>query len=149
MTVDSTWCGKVVLLALLGAPLAWAMCSGLPQGRQEIIVRACRALTEDEAWLVDVRTGKTKPDGAPLRAGALVTDLRGDEYAYATAEADPCRQFPVGAVVVKVVESICCDTGMSGPCLFGGRWLKDLDSSDTSTGLAVPKSGDPPQESTE
>ncbi len=60
--------------------------------------------------------------------GALVTDNNGTRWMYPSSATDPCQQFPLNQVAQKRAYFTCCDTGRWGKCVFGGRWLGDLNA---------------------
>lgn len=61
-----------------------------------------------------------------LYSGALVT-AGGVKWVYPSAETNPCRKFAKSALVKMKAYLTCCDTGGWGKCVFGGRWLGDID----------------------
>jgi hypothetical protein len=62
-----------------------------------------------------------------LYTGALVTADRGLKWMYPSSEPNPCKKFPNSAQVKMVAYLTCCDSGAWGKCVFGGRWLGDVD----------------------
>jgi len=61
-----------------------------------------------------------------LYTEALVTDLRNQQLLYASSAKDPCRSFPPGRKIRMMAYFSCCDTGIWGKCVFGGRFLGDI-----------------------
>jgi hypothetical protein len=62
-----------------------------------------------------------------LYTGALVTGDRGMKWMYPSTTANPCQQFPKSTLVRMSAYRTCCDTGAWGKCVFGGRWLGDVE----------------------
>jgi hypothetical protein len=62
-----------------------------------------------------------------LYTGALVTADRGLKWMYPSTEANPCRKFSKSVQVKMMAYLTCCDSGSWGKCVFGGRWLGDVD----------------------
>lgn len=63
-----------------------------------------------------------------LYTGALVTEAHDVKWMYPSEEKDPCRKFVKGFGVKMRSYLTCCDTGRWGKCVFGGRWLGDVDA---------------------
>jgi hypothetical protein len=63
-----------------------------------------------------------------LYTGALVTAEGGVRWMYPSAETNPCQKFAKSAQVKMRAYLTCCDTGRWGKCVFGGRWLGDVDA---------------------
>jgi len=61
-----------------------------------------------------------------LYTEALVTDLRNQQWLYASSAKEPCRSFPPGRKIRLMAYFSCCDTGIWGKCVFGGRFLGDI-----------------------
>ena len=110
-------------------PQAFADCSFPNDGRViGIKVESCE--------VIDGRTNKDvlKYAGAlqktqtiqKLYSGALVT-AGGVKWMYPSVEANPCQKFARSALVKMKAYLTCCDTGRWGKCVFGGRWLSDVD----------------------
>ena len=117
----------LTLLILCAAPSAlFADCTTEPPTIKEIAVKSCRTLDPLKTKRFDIAAGGPAVDDAfYLRyyQGALVTDTRGVKYVYPVEDDNPCRLFPSGKIVRKVMDSTCCDTGRWGKCIYGGRWL--------------------------
>jgi hypothetical protein len=62
-----------------------------------------------------------------LYTGALVTEGHDVKWLYTSEERNPCRKFTKGSKVKMRAYMTCCDTGRWGKCVFGGRWLGDID----------------------
>jgi hypothetical protein len=62
-----------------------------------------------------------------LYTGALVTPERGVKWVYPSSEPNPCQKFSKSAQVKMMAYLTCCDSGPWGKCVFGGRWLGDVD----------------------
>ena len=62
-----------------------------------------------------------------LYTGALVTADRGFKWMYPSSEPNPCQKFPKSGQVKMMAYRTCCDSGPWGKCVFGGRWLGDVD----------------------
>ena len=94
-----------------------------------ILVQSCDA--------IDGRTNKEVLESAgkqlspatiqKMYTGALVTDEKGLRWMYPSAEKDPCHKFEKGSTAKMKAYRTCCDTGRWGKCVFGGRWLGDVD----------------------
>ena len=61
-----------------------------------------------------------------LYTGALVTAKGGMKWMYPSPEVNPCKQFTKSAQVEMKAYRTCCDSGPWGKCVFGGRWLADV-----------------------
>ena len=123
----------LIALAVSNAALplpAAADCSFSSDGRlTTVTVQSCE--------VIDGRTNKDvlKYAGGPQRnetiqklyTGALVTVERGGKWMYPSSEANPCKRFPNSAQVKVLAYRTCCDSGRWGKCVFGGRWLGDVD----------------------
>jgi hypothetical protein len=55
-----------------------------------------------------------------------VTASGGLKWVY-PSEANPCKKLARSAQVKMRAYLTCCDTGRWGKCVFGGRWLGDVD----------------------
>lgn len=60
-----------------------------------------------------------------LYTGALVTS-GGVKWMYPSEEKNPCQKFAKSALVKMKAYLTCCDTGPWGKCVFGGRWLGEV-----------------------
>jgi hypothetical protein len=61
-----------------------------------------------------------------LYTEALVTDLRNQQWLYPSSAKEPCRSFPPGRKIRLMAYFSCCDTGIWGKRVFGGRFLGDI-----------------------
>ena len=135
MKVGSVLLG-IMLVALLGISNAVmpvptvADCSFSSDGRIiTITVQSCE--------LIDGRTntdvlkyagGLQKSETIQkLYTGALVTADRGAKWVYPSSAANPCQKFSKSSQVKMMAYQTCCDSGPWGKCVFGGRWLGDVD----------------------
>jgi hypothetical protein len=123
----------LIALAVSNAALplpAAADCSFSSDGRlTTVTVQSCE--------VIDGRTNKAVLKYAgdlqrnetiqKLYTGALVTVVRGGKWMHPSSEANPCKKFPNAAQVKMVAYRTCCDSGPWGKCVFGGRWLGDVD----------------------
>jgi hypothetical protein len=109
---------------------AYANCVGGLEGQLiEIKVRSCENINGETNREVQEHAGQMQDtwDLKKAYTGALVTDEYGSRWMYTASTANPCEGFPNGQVVQKKGYSSCCDTGQWGKCVFGGRWLSDVD----------------------
>jgi hypothetical protein len=60
-----------------------------------------------------------------LYTGALVK-AGGVKWMYPSEETNPCQNFGKSALVKMKAYLTCCDTGPWGKCVFGGRWLGEV-----------------------
>lgn len=63
-----------------------------------------------------------------MYTGALVTEAHDIKWVYPSGEKNPCGKFAKGSKVKMRAYLTCCDSGRWGKCVFGGRWLADLDA---------------------
>ena len=120
----------IVLVVLLTAQTAFANCMFGPDGRVvEIKAVTCEAIVAERNHDVQTRAGVFYRIWNLKKAytGALITDAHGLRWMYPSPDRDPCRRFPRSARVSKRASFTCCDTGTWGKCVFGGRWLGDVD----------------------
>jgi len=135
MSIGNAFSRVALLIALpvsnVAVPIpAAADCSFSSDGRNTTItVQSCE--------VIDGRTNEyvLKYAGGPHRneaiqklyTGALVTAVRGVRWMYPSPEPNPCKKFSKSAQVKVVAYRTCCDSGPWGKCVFGGRWLGDVD----------------------
>jgi hypothetical protein len=110
--------------------IALADCFFPPDGRiVTVVVESCEAIdgrTNVEvlryvganAHFVELET---------LYTGALVSEAHDVKWMYPSTEKNPCQKFTKGAKVKMRAYLTCCDTGRWGKCVFGGRWLGEID----------------------
>lgn len=63
-----------------------------------------------------------------MYTGALLTEAHDTKWMYPSEEKNPCGKFVKGAKVKMKAYLTCCDSGRWGKCVFGGRWLGDLEA---------------------
>lgn len=112
-------------------PNAAADCFFAPNGQiVTLVVQSCEAI--DGRTNVDVLryVGASSKfvELEKLYTGALVTEGPDVKWMYPSAEKEPCRKFTKGSKVKMRAYLTCCDTGRWGKCVFGGRWLADIDA---------------------
>ncbi len=127
---------RVILLAVLiisnasvPAPLL-ADCSFSSDGRIiTITVQSCEVIDgRTNKDVLKYAGGLQKNESIQkLYTGALVTADRSLKWMYPSSEANPCQKFPKSAQVKMMAYLTCCDSGPWGKCVFGGRWLGDVD----------------------
>jgi len=129
----------ILRLALLGALIfsdsaiprvSSADCFFPPNGRPvTVLVQSCEAIdghtNVDVLRYVGANTHFRELE--KLYTGALVGEAHDTRWVYPSEEKDPCRKFAKGARVKMRAYLTCCDTGRWGKCVFGGRWLGDVD----------------------
>jgi hypothetical protein len=62
-----------------------------------------------------------------MYTGALVKDKKGSIWMYPSSGQDSCSKFPRNETVEMKAYYTCCDTGRWGKCVFGGKFLGDVD----------------------
>jgi hypothetical protein len=118
------------LLLAFGIP-ALADCAGPAQSAVDLVPQTCLPISaaRDPTILARARSKGLPGDLttlARLYTGALVTDSRNQQWLYPTPAHDPCRFFPTGRKIRRMAYFTCCDTGIWGKCVFGGRFLGDI-----------------------
>ena len=108
-----------------------ADCFFAPNGRiVSVVVQSCEAI--DGRTNVDVLryVGASSKfvELENLYTGALITEAHDIKWMYPSGEKDPCRKFAKGSTLKMRAYLTCCDTGRWGKCVFGGRWLADIDA---------------------
>ena len=107
-----------------------ADCIKVEQGRiVKVEIRACEAIVAEKNNDVQKYAGPYYETWNLRKAytGALIKDEKGSFWMYPTESRYPCADFPKKAIVEKKAYSTCCDSGRWGKCVFGGRWLGDVD----------------------
>ena len=94
-----------------------------------ITVQSCEAIDgrTNEYVLKYAGGSHANPTIQKLYTGALVTADRGAKWMYPSTDAHPCKKFPKSAQVKMKAYLTCCDSGPWGKCVFGGKWLGDVD----------------------
>jgi hypothetical protein len=104
---------------------SFADCVPVSQGQKIIIeVSACEEI--DASKNSDVQRLARIQDVVALYSGALVKDKKGALWMYPSSGKESCSQFPVNEKTEKKGYYTCCDTGSWGKCIFGGRFLGDV-----------------------
>jgi hypothetical protein len=127
---------RVTLMLVLIVPnavmptLAVADCSFSSDGRiVTVAVQSCEVI--DGRINTDVLkyagSLQKNPTIQKLYTGALVTADHAVKWMYPSTEANPCLKIPKSAQVKMTAYLTCCDSGPWGKCVFGGRWLGDVD----------------------
>jgi hypothetical protein len=120
----------VVTISVLGAfPQSFADCSFPPDGKViGVRVESCEVINGKTNKDVLKYAGASQKTRAiqKLYTGALVT-AGGVKWMYPSEETNPCQKLAKSALVKMKAYLTCCDTGGWGKCVFGGRWLGDLD----------------------
>jgi hypothetical protein len=49
-------------------------------------------------------------------------------FMYPSTAKNPCKQLHKNTVIKKKYAGACCDTGKTGKCIFGGKFMWDLNS---------------------
>jgi hypothetical protein len=135
MNFGNTLLRIVLLTVLMGSNAAMPMpsaadCSFSSDGRViGITVQSCEVIDGRTNKDVLKYAGGLQKNEAiqKLYTGALVTADRGAKWMYPSTEANPCKKFPKTAQVRMMAYLTCCDSGPWGKCVFGGRWLGDVD----------------------
>jgi hypothetical protein len=116
-------------LLIMSSPV-FANCIEAEQGRvAKFEVQTCEVIAAEKNEEVKKYAGSYERSWNLKKAytGALIKDSRGSLWMYPTGNKNPCVAFPKKKTVNKRAYSTCCDTGRWGKCVFGGRWLGDLD----------------------
>ncbi len=108
-----------------------ADCAGPGTAPINLVPQTCLPIsTAQDATILARARSKGLPGDlttlARLYTGALVTDLRNQQLLYASSAKDPCRSFTPGRKIRLMAYFSCCDTGIWGKCVFGGRFLADI-----------------------
>jgi hypothetical protein len=111
-------------------PLASADCSYPNDGKViTIAVESCEVIsgkTNKEVLKYSGAAQKTETI-QKLSTGPLVRAKGSMKWMYPSTDVNPCKQFARSAQVKMRAYLTCCDTGPWGQCVFGGRWLADVD----------------------
>ena len=118
------------LLQAIGIP-GLADCAGPGTAPINLVPQTCLPIsTAQDATILARARSKGLPGDlttlARLYTGALVTDSRKQQWFYPSSAEDPCRSFPPGRKIRMMAYFSCCDTGIWGKCVFGGRFLGDI-----------------------
>lgn len=116
--------------AVMPKPSA-ADCFFPPDGRiVTVTVQSCEAINGRSNVEVMAHVGASRNFAAleKMYTGALVTEARDVKWMYPSEEKNPCGKFVKGSKVKMRAYQTCCDTGRWGKCVFGGRWLTDIDA---------------------
>jgi hypothetical protein len=111
-------------------PSASADCSYSDDGKVvTITVESCEVISGKTNKQVLKYAGASQKTEAiqKLYTGALVTAKGGMNWMYPSTDVNPCKQFERSTQVKMKAYLTCCDTGPWGKCVFGGRWLADVD----------------------
>lgn len=108
-----------------------ADCAGHGKAPINLVPQTCLPIsTARDATILARARSKGLPGDlttlARLYNWALVTDSRKQQWLYASGAKDPCRSFPPGRKIRLMAYFSCCDTGIWGKCVFGGRFLGDI-----------------------
>jgi hypothetical protein len=119
----------VVTVSSFGAfPQAFADCSFANDGKVlSIKVESCEVIdgkTNKDVLKYAGVSQKTQTI-RKLYTGALVT-AGGVKWMYPSEETNPCQKFAKSTLVKMKAYLTCCDTGGWGKCVFGGRWLGEV-----------------------
>jgi hypothetical protein len=121
----------VATISVLGAfPQAFADCSFPNDGKVvDIKVESCEVIDgkTNKDVLKYVGASQKTQTIQKLYTGALVT-AGGVKWMYPSEEINPCQKFAKSALVKMKAYLTCCDTGPWGKCVFGGRWLGEVNS---------------------
>lgn len=122
--------GALMVSNLVRPQIASADCFFPPNGRiVTITVRSCEAIdgSTNVEVLRYVGASSKFVELERLYTGALITEAHDITWIYPSAEKDPCRKFTKESKVKMRAYLTCCDTGRWGKCVFGGRWLSEID----------------------
>lgn len=111
--------------------VAAADCFFPPNGRiVTVSVESCEAIDGHTNVDVLARVGANRnfAELEKMYTGALVTESKDVKWMYPSEEKNPCGRFVKGSKVKMRAYLTCCDTGRWGKCVFGGRWLVDIDA---------------------
>jgi hypothetical protein len=111
--------------------LSAADCFFPPDGRiVTVSVQSCEAIEGPSNVEVMAHVGASRnfADLEKMYTGALVTEANDVKWMYPSQEKNPCGKFAKGAKVKMRAYMTCCDSGRWGKCVFGGRWLTDIDA---------------------
>ena len=108
-----------------------ADCAGHGKAPINLVPQTCLPIsTARDATILAGARSKGLPGDlttlARLYTGALVTDSRKQQWLYPSSAKEPCRSFPPGRKIRLMAYFSCCDTGIWGKCVFGGRFLADI-----------------------
>jgi hypothetical protein len=109
-----------------------ADCAGHGKAPINLVPQTCLPIStaQGDATILARARSKGLPGGlttlVKLYTEALVTDLRNQQLLYASSAKEPCRSFPPGRKIRLMAYFSCCDTGIWGKCVFGGRFLGDI-----------------------
>jgi hypothetical protein len=107
-----------------------------PEDGQVISIRVESCEVMDGRTNKDVLKKSQMPNDPTMQrvyTGALVSTDHARKWMYPSTAANPCQKFPKSALVRVKAHLFCCDTGNEGQCVFGGRWLSDVDSNPVNT----------------
>ena len=111
-------------------PLASADCSYPNDGKViTIAVESCEVISGKSNKEVLKYSGAAQKTETiqKLSTGPLVRAKGSMKWMYPSTDVNPCKQFARSAQVKMRAYLTCCDTGPWGQCVFGGRWLADVD----------------------
>jgi hypothetical protein len=126
-TCNQVW--GFVLIAVFCAA-AWADCVEPPQGKTITIeITRCDDVVADTNEDVKRYAGDlaTSWNLRKLYTGALIRDKAGSLWMYPSEMKGVCKQFENTKSFEKKAYTTCCDSGRRGKCVFGGRFLGDVD----------------------
>ena len=132
---------RVVLLVVLTASNASVPSTAradcyFPNDGQIIRLRVESCDVMDGRTNKDVLKKSQMPNDPTIQrfyTGALVSTDHAMKWMYPSTAANPCQKFPKSALVRMKAHLFCCDTGNEGQCVFGGRWLSDVDAKPVNT----------------
>jgi hypothetical protein len=127
----------ILLLFVCIAHSAMADCVSTEDGKIiKVTVKQCKKISPLEEPSIKSTAGAEWYDTWKLErlySGALITDISGTSWVYPSGSKTPCMDFKPGAVVEKKAYYTCCDTGNWGKCVFGGKFLTDVNGSTINT----------------
>lgn len=121
-------------LVLAMAAAAQASCAGSSSTIVELQPQSCVPISPSLDRSITPRARALDASVTPtllarLYSGALLTDSNNGRWLYPTGASNPCQPFRKGQKVRLRAYFFCCDIGIGSPkCLFGGRFLADLNA---------------------
>jgi hypothetical protein len=134
-------------LVIIQSSAVLANCVGNPEERIiQIKVNSCDNIVAEKnadvqqnaANLYDHKTLSKFYTGALVNADLLaigrknsgLTNVKTVNYIfmYPSAAKNPCKQLHKNTVIKKKYAGVCCDAGKTGKCIFGGKFMWDLNS---------------------
>lgn len=136
MNVTGVFLRAALIAALIAAnaampQLSVADCFFPPNGRiVTVTVQSCENIDGRTNVEVMAHVGASRnfTELENMYTGALITEAHDVKWVYPSEEKNPCGKFVKGSKVKMRAYLTCCDTGRWGKCVFGGRWLADIDA---------------------